>query len=131
MSKLITRDFVDLFLCFPFSFSSLTIPPNHCKNIKMAQNLQKRPFPFSFFHCHLFSPFFCCVTDDFNYLLTPCTQQIHMINCPGGRYSHHLDGAKESKELFYAVILKTATTAGGGIAGVPRENKKLAQFRCG
>lgn len=97
----------------------------------MAQNLQKRPFPFSFFHCHLFSPFFCCVTDDFNYLLTPCTQQIHMINCPGGRYSHHLDGAKESKELFYAVILKTATTAGGGIAGVPRENKKLAQFRFG
>lgn len=54
------------------------------------------------------------MTDDFNYLLTPCTQQIHMINCPGGRYSHHLDGAKESKELFYAVILKTATTAGGG-----------------
>lgn len=73
---------------------------------------------------------FCCVTDDFNYLLTPCTQQIHMINGVGSCCSHHLDGAKESKELFSTVILKTATTAGGD-AGVPRENKKLSQFRSG
>lgn len=69
-------------------------------------------FLFSF-SLHLSDPCFCCVTDDFNYLLTPCTQQIHMINGPGGCCNHHLDGAKESKQLFSTVILKTATTAGG------------------
>lgn len=40
-----------------------------------------------------------------------------MINGPGGCYSHHLDGAKESKELFSTVILKTATTAGEARGG--------------
>ena len=68
------------------------------------------------------------MTDGFNYLLTPCTQQIHMINGVGGCCSYHLDGAKESKELFSTVILKTAYTA-GGTAGVPGENKKPSQFR--
>ncbi len=63
----------------------------------------------------LSNPCLCCVTDDFNYLLTPCTQQIHMINGPGDCCTHHLDGAKESKQLSSTVILKTATTAGGGL----------------
>lgn len=55
---------------------------------------QRGLFPFLF---RLSDPCFCCVTDDFNYLLTPCTQQIHMINGVGDGCSHHLDGAKECK----------------------------------
>lgn len=90
---------------------------------------RKVSFLFSVAHW-LPSPCFCCVTDDFNYLLTPCTQQIHMINGLGSCCSHHLDGAKESKELFSTVIFTTATTA-GGIAGLPRGNKKLSQFKSG
>ena len=94
-----------------FSFLGL-LSPTATKSHWNSCGVSARSPPFSLLLTASPVPCFCSVTDDFNYLLTPCTQQIHMINCPGSCWSHHLDGARESKELFSTVTVKTITTAG-------------------
>lgn len=116
-----------IFLLYLFLFPQSLLCYNKIR-VEKASNHPKRSLSFAFFTPCFSDPCFCCVTDDFNYLLTPCAQQIHMINGPGDCCTHHLDGAKESVELSSTVILKTAPTAGGGLQ-VYRGNEKPSQFR--
>lgn len=72
----------------PF-YNSIKVGGNNSKQQKIIFFSLSLSFPLQ-----LSDPCFCCVTDDFNYLLTPCTQQIHMINGLGDCCNHHLDEAE-------------------------------------
>lgn len=83
-------------ICFFFSLRSPSSSQICRKRVEITRQNRELSF-LSCFPLRLSDPCFCCVTDDFNYLLTLRTQQIHMINGVGDCCSHHLDEAKEYK----------------------------------
>lgn len=89
-----------LFVCRCIRFFSVFSSPSSSQICRKRVEITRQNRELSFLSCfplRLSDPRFCCVTDDFNYLLTLRTQQIHMINGVGDCCSHHLDEAKEYK----------------------------------